>query len=206
MTTYRDIWKKAYGAIPKDSDGISFEIHHVDGNRNNNNLTNLQCVSIEEHFNIHLNQGDFSAALRILTKIEKIKQNLDLGITPPSLAQYMIEHKLGTWSDEAKAKALETKRRTARGFCHNREIQSKGGKIGGKKGQKASMESQKEKGIGFYSSELQSTLGKKGGAIAGKMQKGREKPKVICPHCGKTGGGQALMNRWHFDNCKSKDD
>lgn len=26
---------------------------------------------------------------------------------------------------------------------------------------------------------------------------------VVCPHCGKTGGGGA-MNRWHFDNCKLK--
>jgi len=27
--------------------------------------------------------------------------------------------------------------------------------------------------------------------------------KVICPHCGKTGGAIA-MTRWHFDNCKEK--
>jgi hypothetical protein len=24
-----------------------------------------------------------------------------------------------------------------------------------------------------------------------------------CPHCGKVGGGIAVMSRWHFDNCKS---
>lgn len=28
-------------------------------------------------------------------------------------------------------------------------------------------------------------------------------PKVCCPHCGKS-GGQALMTRWHFNNCRLK--
>jgi len=27
--------------------------------------------------------------------------------------------------------------------------------------------------------------------------------KVICPHCGKEGGDN-VMKRWHFDNCRSK--
>lgn len=31
--------------------------------------------------------------------------------------------------------------------------------------------------------------------------KGRYKPKVSCPHCGKIGGRPA-MKRFHFDNCK----
>ena len=54
MTTYRDIWKKAYGAIPKDSDGISFEIHHVDGNRNNNNLTTANQKTISDEISFGL--------------------------------------------------------------------------------------------------------------------------------------------------------
>ena len=206
MTTYRDIWKRSFGEIPKDTDGVSYEIHHIDGNRSNNCLSNLKCVSIEEHFNIHLSQGDLSAAMRILTKINKLKSNLDLGVTPSSLAQFMMNNKLGVWSDESKQKALETKRRTGKGFCHNSELQSKAGKIGGKIGGAKSQATLKDLEMNFYSKCFQSEMGKKGGAIAGKLQKGREKPKVICPHCGKTGGGQALMNRWHFDNCKLKDD
>lgn len=206
MTAYRDIWKDSFGKIPKDQDGISYEIHHIDGDRQNNNLSNLKCVSIEEHFQIHLAQGDLSAAMRILTKIQKLKSNLDLGITPTSLAQYMMSNGLGVWSEESKQKALETKRRTKKGFCHNPELQSKAGKIGGKIGGSKSQTTLKELEMNFYSKEFQSDMGKRGGAIAGKMQKGREKPKVACPHCGKTGGGQALMNRWHFDNCRLKDD
>lgn len=206
MASYREIWKNENGAIPKDSDGVSYEIHHIDGNRKNNAIDNLKCVSIEEHFNIHISQGDLSAAMRILTKINTLKKNLDIGITPSSLAQYMMTNGLGVWSNESKQKALETKRRTKKGYCHNPELQSKGGKIGGKIGGTNAQATLKELEMNFYSKEFQSEMGKKGGAIAGKMQKGREKPIVLCPHCGKTGGGQALMNRWHFDNCKLKDD
>ena len=56
MSTYRTIWEKEYGKIP---DG--YEIHHKDGNRKNNSIENLMCVSLEEHYNIHYKQGDYLA-------------------------------------------------------------------------------------------------------------------------------------------------
>ena len=59
---YRDIWKKYNGDIPKDIEGRPYEIHHKDGNRLNNSIENLLCVSIQEHLNIHLSQGDYAAA------------------------------------------------------------------------------------------------------------------------------------------------
>lgn len=33
--------------------------------------------------------------------------------------------------------------------------------------------------------------------------KGKKKPVVVCPHCNKS-GGQGVMTKWHFDNCKAK--
>lgn len=33
--------------------------------------------------------------------------------------------------------------------------------------------------------------------------KGKIRPKLKCPHCGKV-GGTGNMQRWHFDNCKFK--
>lgn len=33
--------------------------------------------------------------------------------------------------------------------------------------------------------------------------KGIPRKKIICPYCGKE-GGEGLMHRWHFENCKSK--
>lgn len=59
---YRRIWEKAFGPIPKDNQGRSYEIHHIDGNSDNNSLDNLLCVSIEEHHRIHLQQKEYNAA------------------------------------------------------------------------------------------------------------------------------------------------
>ena len=65
-------WKKHYGQIPKDNDGRSFEIHHIDGNPKNNSIENLICISIEEHYRIHVNQKDYGAAFLIARRM-KIK-------------------------------------------------------------------------------------------------------------------------------------
>ena len=41
------------------------EIHHIDGNHQNNNIENLMAVTSQEHYNIHLAQGDKAAAALI---------------------------------------------------------------------------------------------------------------------------------------------
>ena len=51
MPDYRKLYESVFGEIPKDSQNRSYEIHHIDGNHNNNSIENLMCVSIEEHFN-----------------------------------------------------------------------------------------------------------------------------------------------------------
>lgn len=56
MKDYRKFWKRVNGDIPQDENGISYDIHHKDGNRNNNELSNLMCVSIKEHYEIHYNK------------------------------------------------------------------------------------------------------------------------------------------------------
>ena len=67
--SYRKIWESVYGAIPKDEEGFSFEIHHIDGNHSNNNIENLKLVSIKEHLKIHLEQEDWFAAALIAKRI-----------------------------------------------------------------------------------------------------------------------------------------
>ena len=59
---WRKIWEDHYGKIPVDEDGRTYEIHHSDGDRTNNDISNLQCVSINEHYDIHMSRGDFKAA------------------------------------------------------------------------------------------------------------------------------------------------
>jgi hypothetical protein len=48
---YRKIYESYYGKIPK-----GYHIHHIDGNPFNNDISNLQCVSAEEHTKIHKNE------------------------------------------------------------------------------------------------------------------------------------------------------
>jgi hypothetical protein len=47
-TNYRKIWEDHYEKIPK-----GHHIHHIDGNPYNNDISNLQCLSAEEHSKIH---------------------------------------------------------------------------------------------------------------------------------------------------------
>lgn len=62
---YRKIWSDHFGPIPKDEFNRSYEIHHIDGNRSNNDISNLQCVTLREHYDIHASQGDWGACLKI---------------------------------------------------------------------------------------------------------------------------------------------
>lgn len=45
---HRVIWKNNKGRIPK-----GYHIHHIDGNKLNNDITNLQLISSLEHFKLH---------------------------------------------------------------------------------------------------------------------------------------------------------
>ena len=66
---YRAIYKNHFGEIPKDTNGKSYQIHHIDGDHSNNSLENLKCVTIDEHYNIHYSQGDYGACYYIARSI-----------------------------------------------------------------------------------------------------------------------------------------
>ena len=67
---YRKIYESYYGSIPKDSQGRTYEIHHIDGDRSNNTITNLLCVSIHDHYAIHYSQGDWWACYLIAQRMQ----------------------------------------------------------------------------------------------------------------------------------------
>lgn len=61
---YRKLWEKHHNKkIPQDHD-----IHHIDGDRSNNSISNLLCVHIDEHLRIHEEQGDWGAVQAILMR------------------------------------------------------------------------------------------------------------------------------------------
>jgi hypothetical protein len=65
---YRKIYENHHGPIPKDEEGQSFEIHHIDGDHSNNNPTNLVAVTLQEHYDIHYSQKDYGACFLIATQ------------------------------------------------------------------------------------------------------------------------------------------
>jgi hypothetical protein len=71
--SYRKIWEQHNGIkIPK-----GYEIHHIDGNHFNNDPSNLICVSIETHLEIHKNQEDWGAVQAILLRMNNKENNRD---------------------------------------------------------------------------------------------------------------------------------
>lgn len=80
---YRKIWETTHGPIPIDENGVTFDIHHIDGNRKNNTIENLQCVSLIEHYEIHLskflidfNPKDFAAIVFLSNRINKTAKGI----------------------------------------------------------------------------------------------------------------------------------
>jgi hypothetical protein len=67
---HRRIYEKYHGPIPIDLDGRTYEIHHIDGNHNNNDPSNLKAVTIQEHYNIHYAQGDWLACSAIAVRMD----------------------------------------------------------------------------------------------------------------------------------------
>lgn len=76
MKHYRQVWIEAFGPIPKDKDGRSHEIHHLNKDGKDNRLENLVCLTIQEHLDIHIAQGDQAAAMMIARRMGKTPEEL----------------------------------------------------------------------------------------------------------------------------------
>jgi hypothetical protein len=69
-TNHRQIYESCHGPIPKDEDGRTFEIHHIDGDPLNNSIENLIALSIQDHYDIHYKQEDWIACFRIAKRMK----------------------------------------------------------------------------------------------------------------------------------------
>ena len=70
---HRAIWKKHFGEIPK-----GYVIHHIDHNPDNNDISNLECISNREHCQRHMREPE---------RIAKSKETLK-NITIPKLEEW----------------------------------------------------------------------------------------------------------------------
>ena len=63
---HRYKWEKEKGKIPKN-----YDIHHIDSNKENNNIENLECISKSEHtrlYSPHHNQYKNNKTLHLYKK------------------------------------------------------------------------------------------------------------------------------------------
>ena len=76
---HRYVWEKHNCKIP---DG--YEIHHIDGNRANNDISNLQLISVHDHRLLHgANLSD--------ERLERIRENLNENARPKAVEWHKSE-------------------------------------------------------------------------------------------------------------------
>lgn len=206
-TRYRKIYENHHGPIPKDEDGRTYEIHHIDGNHNNNHPDNLIGVTIQEHYDIHNAQGDWAACSAMIRRMKMTPK--ELSERSSYFTRKRIEEGTHPWlGGEIQRKS--NLNRVANGtnpFC-DKDFQSKNAKkrIANGTHHFTSSDWQKEnqlKRVREGKHHLQSGDIQRKSALK-KIEEGTH-PFMLeyeCPHCNKIGKGTA-MKRWHFDKCKS---
>jgi len=195
---YRKIYEQYYGAIPYDEFGRRYEIHHIDGNPNNNEINNLKCISIKEHYEIHYKQKDWGACL-LIARAMKISPEEKKNLARLAAIKRLEEgthNFLNKDSNENRVKA----------GTHN----FLGGEIGGRTSRKRVAEGTHI----FLGGEVQrkQILDGKNKLVGGKLQKesakrlleeGRHHSQKVnrCLHCNREILGNAFY-RYHGNKCK----
>lgn len=215
----REVYRRHYGPIPE-----GWHVHHIDGNRKNNDPKNLIALSPEEHYHVHLERGDpvnrkyFQGAAKSGSK-SWVNTNLD------EARLEARKNKLPFRRPGAAAKAAiasvaiqkETRGTVGNGgFGRNNTSPAEAGRKGGtKSGPKVAAlyfttEWQAKAGKGGtkkllaegrHSSQI-GTAGFQQPGLAAKAGKLQTQVVHTCSHCGKTGKSNAMF-AWHFDRCKS---
>jgi len=122
--SHRTVYRKHFGNIPKDDKGRSYDIHHKDGNHRNNDPSNLIAVPIEEHYEIHLRQGDHRACALIALRMDNDTKRVSEMAS--KAAKERVQNGTHHWLTGA-SQTISNRRRVADGTHHllNNEMQKK---------------------------------------------------------------------------------
>ena len=182
-TLYRKIYEKHYGKIPRDPDGRSYEIHHIDGNHQNNDPANLVAVTLQEHYDLHFSQGDYAACLLMATQ-RMNKTPLEISALASKIARQRIANgtnPIVVSSEAARERALKIFARGEHPFLQGK-IQS---------------DSNRQRAINGTHPNSDGRLNKK------LLAEGRHSSQIMktCPHCAKVVGAPNYA-RYHGNRCK----
>jgi hypothetical protein len=201
MKNYRAIWESINGPIPRDDQNRSFEIHHIDGNHDNCDISNLKLVTIDEHYNIHYNQGDWAACA-----LMSYRMKLTFEQTSEMSRRCQLErvangthHLLGPDSNRKRINN-GTHHFLNGGAALQRNLKRIANGTHNLVGETNPVHAQIAAGTHHFQTNNPSKQ---------KIEEGTHhfltnhpnKVQVTCPHCNKTGGA-TNMKRYHFDKCK----
>lgn len=225
---YRKIYEQHYGVIPKDENNRSYEIHHIDGNHDNNSPENLQCVSIQEHYDAHHARQDFAACL-LIAKRAKLSPEEISNLARQSQLK-LVNSGIHPWQGDGEYQREIQLRKIANGthhFCdpdwqeQNAEIVR--GKVrnkthhwcGGDVQRKTMMKvieegkhnaSRRPDGSSMSSDRVKAGTHHWLGSSSNmsRLENGTHpsQQKWKCPHCGRQGNGTGNYVRHHGHNCK----
>lgn len=204
---YRRIYEKHFGSIPVDENGRTYDIHHIDGNRHNNDPSNLKAVSILEHYQIHLDQGDYASCLKILSRINMDKEVISDLARKANIRR--VEEGTHNWVGDGSYQRDIQLKKIQEGRHHfvgktnpmYRLLENGTHPFMGEAGSRmAKLQQQRRVAEGIHhllGGEIQRRSHKK------RLEEGTHHMTKIhtCPHCGKD-GKTAVMFRYHFDKCK----
>jgi HNH endonuclease len=201
-TKYRKIYESHYGKIPREENGRSYEIHHLDGNHDNNHPTNLSAVSLDEHYKIHYEQGDWAACL--IMRAQRLDKN------PEENRELASKHAIkkiqeGTHHFQDK----ENIKRYRQIIKDNRTNPFLGGEIQ-RKSNKDRIKNGTHNFLGPALNNdriLAGTHNFTGSTMNKVMLENGTHPSQLqwtCPHCDKSGKGKSNYKNYHGDNCKKK--
>lgn len=186
MSIYRKIYEQHYGPIPYDEHGRTFDIHHIDGNRKNNDPKNLIALSKKDHYDVHYSQEDWAACMLIAESLKVSPEEKSL------MAKLNHQKRIsnGTHPFLGGEVAKETSQRRVREKTHNF--------LGGQIQRDAARQRVSAGTHHWLSGDLQRVSTRR------RLEEGTHSFKLdwICEHCGKTGKNIAMYNRWHNNNCK----
>lgn len=221
LCVYRKIYEEHYGPIPTDQYGNTYHIHHINGDCTDNQIENLIALSVENHYKLHLEQGDYGAAAILANELginsselrrQAVAKQLAEGRHSSQRAESIAKHK------ETKRKRFESgdnpyatpkfkqqqsERRTALNLALAAQNMHPSQSADFKKNMSKRIKAAAEAGSLYSQSpEGKQDLKKRTSEMVANGTHASQRV-YNCPYCGKIGKGNPML-RYHMDACKYK--